>query len=1383
MPRGVAQRTHAPVVTEPNSTPKPDTLANESALKQPPPPPDNVRLALAALALRGASNITRFLAACNAVGARQTNARQFTSKSLLEALAPYVAAGWVVERSATYDCAYGLRPRLLRSFSPTELVQIVAASRARAAGNLYGHQEYFPSFESDVTLGLAGANPQWPQALERLLGFTSPFEVAARLIQEPLHGAFDRAWFDGFSNEERRRLTRLLLEWCEVATMRLGLFNEYAAEPGSVVQSDPELREIWARLQLMYGGAGAISAERAAECSVGSGVAFLRLMFAADYDAARAWLERASSGKRPRLLAGAAGVLQVLLLMRGTVAGDLDQALRLATAGARKGNGFRESFSALKRVLTAHAGGREVWFDVLQQRSSEVCDSLFELVQGWCTLWFKELEPGVEFVHGEARALLQKIENQGTTWVSEQYRDVVAELARLLPKSDAILAKIAYLPLRSMFVQKPGWETALGRLEGLAIDAPAAEEQGATERVLWRVVGALEIEPYLQKLSASGWTRGRRLAVKHLLAGAAQRTSLPPEDLRVADHARESVSQNYGGYREVSYSFDRGAWDALIGHPRVFIGDRESPTEVVRGTLQLLAETKGEHFTLSMDPDDVSEQHHVRREGERLAVYPVTKATQRVLEVIGKGLVVPAAQRERLLAAAARLTHLVPLQSSEPALSEARVGDAQPYFRLTPRGAGLGIALVVRPLGDRGPACSPGAGSPLILAHLAGTTAQARRDLALETKRAAAVIAACPSLGGFETADYEWSLDTPEACLDLLGQLEALGDQARVEWPQGKALSLRARLDRSSLRGRIRRGKSGFLLEANLNLDQELDLSLYDLLRLLSEQRGRFVKLAQGDFVELSADLREQLMTIAAASPELSEGGAGPVELPLTALSALEGLLAEGSGIALDAPTIQWRDDFSKVWGSKPRLPRGLNAELRDYQLDGFRWLVRLGELGFGACLADDMGLGKTVQLIALLLHRARSGPALVVAPTSVGDNWLRELARFAPSLKAHGFAGTDRARVLDDLGPRDVIVTGYATLQQDVARLQAVPWETLILDEAQFIKNAQAQRTRAALALRANMRIAATGTPVENHADDLYSLFQFVQPGLLGTAAAFRRRFPLDEDSAAGRDSRRNLRKLIQPFLLRRTKAQVLAELPPVTEIEHQVELSAEETAIYESIRRAAVDKLSGGGARGEGANKLAILAELTKLRRVCCDARLVVPEARIESSKLAAFAELMAELVSSGHRALVFSQFVDVLKLAATALENCRNTYQYLDGSSTTKQRTAAVDAFQAGEGDAFLISLKAGGFGLNLTAADYVIHLDPWWNPAAETQATDRAHRIGQQNPVTVYRLVAKGTIEERIVSLHRSKRDLADSLLAESDRASAISSDDLRRLLEG
>ena len=658
-------------------------------------------------------------------------------------------------------------------------------------------------------------------------------------------------------------------------------------------------------------------------------------------------------------------------------------------------------------------------------------------------------------------------------------------------------------------------------------------------------------------------------------------------------------------------------------------------------------------------------------------------------------------------------------------------------------------------------------------------TQQARRDLSLEATRAASVVAACPVLEGRQTAAHEWLLEEPDACLQLLASLGALNDEVRVEWPQGKALTLRGRLDRKNLRGSLSRSGASFFLEASLAVDAELEVPLYELLRLLSEQRGRFVRLEQGDFVELSMELREQLSAIVAARCETGEHSRGQVALPSTALAALEGLMAGDSSVRLDAPVVKWRDEFTRVFDSKPRMPRGLNAELRDYQLDGFRWLARLGELGFGACLADDMGLGKTVQLIALLLHRVRTGPALVVAPTSVGDNWLRELARFAPSLEARSYAGPERAGLLDDLGSRDVVVTGYATLQQDAAKLQAIAWGTVILDEAQFIKNAGAQRTRAALGLRGAMRVAATGTPVENHADDLYSLFQFVQPGLLGSQATFRQRFPLDQDSPLGREGRRGLRRLIQPFLLRRTKAQVLAELPPTTEIEHQVELSPEEAALYEAVRRAALDKL---GARDDGKNRLAVLAELTRLRRLCCDARLVLPETSIESSKLKAFVELMRELVAAGHRALVFSQFVDVLKLAAAALDSQGIAYRYLDGSTPQKQRTAAVDAFQSGDGDAFLISLKAGGFGLNLTAADYVIHLDPWWNPAAEAQATDRAHRIGQQNPVTVYRLVAKGTIEERIVSLHRSKRELADSLLAESDQSSGLSSAELRQLLE-
>jgi superfamily II DNA or RNA helicase len=1325
--------------------------------------------------------------------------RALSTLTLRRAIAPYLDAGWVLESQHSFRLAYGLGPRLLRSLS--------AQALAKLNDEYTRHSYRYHSFTNRtwsggalgarVKLGLAGGDTAWEVALAQLLSGGDALLITAHLLQEPLRGAFERAWFERFSVEQQRQLAELVLDFGEVTGVHLLGFASYAADPASIVQTEGSLRQRWARHQLLLGGAASISEQAAMELPPASGAELLRRVVAGSYAEARVWLDGAFDGKRQPLLAGAAGVFQVLLRVTSGAPGDLAEAQRLANAGARKGNTFRDSFATLKRLLGLLVSGQGTWIEVLKPRDSALDDALLEVVQGLCALWFKELELDVKYAFGAVEQACFQLRPQGATWLSEQLCDLQLALESRLPANvraqlsledrpnfaaqaaPPLLQPLYELsPLRTLMVQKPAWEAALIRLEGLAAKETSAEQPASSERIAWRVIGTHTIDPYLQRATASGWTRGRRLAIKHLLPSSQQRATLPPEDLRVAEHARESVSHSYG-YREVSYSLDGDAWDALIGHPRVFEGDADIPIEVVRGTLQLVARREGDHFCLRMEPSDLG-QARVRREGERLVVYPISKATQRVIDAVGAGLVVPVAERERLLTAAARLTHLVPLLSSEPSASNARPGDPTPYLRLTPRASGMTVALIVRPLGERGPASPPGLGSPSILARVDGESQQASRDLSAEARNAAEVTAGCPVLDGRQTADAEWFLESADACLELLTCTATLGEKVRVEWPQGQPLKLLGRLERSSLRGSLRRVGTSFLLDARLTLGGELDLPLHELLALLPEQHGRFVRLAQGDFVELSVELREQLAAIAAAS-EKSDDAPSAVALPATALSALDGLLAQDSRLVPDAGTVKWRDEFAKVFDSRPRVPRGLTAELRDYQLDGFRWLARLAELGFGACLADDMGLGKTVQLIALLLHRGRSGPQLVLAPTSVIENWLRELARFAPSLTARAYAGADRERLLEGLGPRAIIVTGYATLQQDASKLQAITWSTVIADEAQFIKNAGAQRTRAAVGLRAGMRVAATGTPVENHAEDLHSLFQFVQPGLLGSMATFRRRFPLDSDSAAGRESRRRLRQLVQPFLLRRTKAQVLAELPAVTEIEHQVELSAQEAALYEAVRRSALEKLDKSGDAPK--NKFAVLAELTRLRRLCCDARLVAPEADIESSKLRAFAELMRELVAAGHRALVFSQFVDVLKLVAETLTAQGATHQYLDGSSTQKQRSAAIDAFQAGEGDAFLISLKAGRFGLNLTAADYVIHLDPWWNPAAEAQATDRAHRIGQEKPVTVYRLVAKGTIEERIVALHRTKRELADSLLAGSDQAATLSSSELRSLLEG
>ncbi|HZH03095.1 MAG TPA: DEAD/DEAH box helicase, partial [Myxococcaceae bacterium] len=493
----------------------------------------------------------------------------------------------------------------------------------------------------------------------------------------------------------------------------------------------------------------------------------------------------------------------------------------------------------------------------------------------------------------------------------------------------------------------------------------------------------------------------------------------------------------------------------------------------------------------------------------------------------------------------------------------------------------------------------------------------------------------------------------------------------------------------------------------------------------------------------------------------------------------------EKAGAEVSA-TAAWRILAARVAAAKdvdPAVPEGLRASLRDYQHEGFRWLARLAEWGAGACLADDMGLGKTLQTLALLLHRADQGPALVVAPTSVCFNWVEEARRFAPGLRPLLYAELeDRHKRLKRLKAGEVLITSYGLMAQDEEAFASRSFATLVFDEAQAIKNPNAQRSRAARALKADFRVALSGTPLENHLGELWSLFRTAFPGLLGSWEQFRERYagPIErnQDPHAGPA----LSRVLRPFLLRRTKAEVARELPSKTEVRLPVMLSKEERALYEDARLAILAELtaSGDGLREEQ-KRFQVLAGLTRLRLLASHPRLYEPESRVASSKMKQLLRLVEELREEGHRCLVFSQFTSHLALVRGELERVGVRYLYLDGETPAARRGELVRAFQGGEGEVFLISLKAGGTGLNLTAADYVIHLDPWWNPAVEDQATDRAHRIGQTNPVTVYRLVAQGTIEEQILAMHEDKRALVSGVLEGTGAAARLSAEDLLSLL--
>jgi superfamily II DNA or RNA helicase len=498
-----------------------------------------------------------------------------------------------------------------------------------------------------------------------------------------------------------------------------------------------------------------------------------------------------------------------------------------------------------------------------------------------------------------------------------------------------------------------------------------------------------------------------------------------------------------------------------------------------------------------------------------------------------------------------------------------------------------------------------------------------------------------------------------------------------------------------------------------------------------------------------------------------------------------------------DARPLRWVGDraireqaYAIAMGPSTRgaftLPAELRAELRPYQRDGVAWLQHLRAHNAGGVLADDMGLGKTLQTIAHVALEREHGrldrPAMIVTLTSLVGNWRRELERFAPHLSVAIHHGPDRKTRIAQLGQHDVILTTYPLVARDRNELAAVPLHLLVLDEAHAIKNHDAQAAEALRALDARNRLCLSGTPIENHLGELWSLFDFLNPGLLGGKAEFALHFRAPIELQGDVTRLAALREAVKPFILRRTKDAVAPELPAKTQLVQSIELDGAQRELYESIRVAAhADVRSHIKQRGLAGSTIAILDALLKLRQVCCDPRLVASDAARDvsgSAKLDALLELVTTGLGEGRRILVFSQFARMLGLISEALLARGIGHVTLTGSTPDRQKP--IDAFQAGRSDVFLISLKAGGAGLNLTGADTVIHYDPWWNPAAQAQATDRAHRIGQTKPVFVHDLIVAGSVEERMLGLQRHKRMLAAAILA-SAHAPALTEPELEDLL--
>ena len=582
---------------------------------------------------------------------------------------------------------------------------------------------------------------------------------------------------------------------------------------------------------------------------------------------------------------------------------------------------------------------------------------------------------------------------------------------------------------------------------------------------------------------------------------------------------------------------------------------------------------------------------------------------------------------------------------------------------------------------------------------------------------------------------------------------------------------------------------TGNWLELNVDAGE---LTGQDLARLLSEysRKKKYYRLRSGEFVNLEDN---GLITIA----KLVEGlGMNPDEmenknfrLPKYRALYLDGLFKEESGITL------YRDQLYKavVRGMKSiedsdfEIPQPLKSVLRGYQKTGYRWLKTLDKYGFGGILADDMGLGKTIQVIALILDEARNNPDasfLVVCPASLVYNWENEIHLFAPALHVKTVTGTaaEREEQLKNLEKGSVVVTSYDLLKRDADLYEGRTFRFQIIDEAQYIKNASTQSAKAVKSVDAVCRFALTGTPIENRLSELWSIFDFLMPGFLFHYQKFKKEYEMPIVKNQEQWVLESLHRLIGPFILRRLKKDVLKELPDKLETVVYSAFDKEQKDLYTANAYRLKTELESGENR-TGRDSIQILAELTRLRQICCDPHLCYENYRGDSAKLETCVDLIKNGVEGGHKILLFSQFTSMLEIIGNRLNGEGISYYMLTGGTPKEERLHMVNSFKKDEIPLFLISLKAGGTGLNLTAADMVIHFDPWWNVAAQNQATDRAHRIGQDKQVTVFKLITKGTIEENILKLQESKKDLAEQIITEGTVSlSNLTKEDLLGLLD-
>ena len=928
--------------------------------------------------------------------------------------------------------------------------------------------------------------------------------------------------------------------------------------------------------------------------------------------------------------------------------------------------------------------------------------------------------------------------------------------------------KYTHLTLARYLKGENKWDELLETLQA---------EKSVEKRLIWLVhlepgsekrEGWAEIEPAIQKKGKKNWLDPKIISWLELMKPS-NRELLASRDRRIVSILR-NASETHG----VDYVLPEGdALKILAGAENLFYLDdykQQITVECIKPAVEVIEESGKKYFSWKF-PLSHGALHVEEIEDFVYEVCPISKELLKLKEKTLKKI--PIDDEEAFKKFLEALPEDLEVHSDE--ISEDQIEGSKVNYscRIVARFYPAGQEYRIQFLSSCGPMTSiPGQGRTVMSYKESGQIEIWQRDKHNEGLLADDICSKAGLDHNESLSHYEWDLTDKE---QLLNVLDFLSDHPQVDlqWPRGGRLKVSKSVS-GSFSVKPAKKKDWFQLDGKIYFDKQ-SIRLADVMKKV-EGDSRFVKLSDNEYIALSQELRQGLLDM----ERLSEIKHEALELHAALADTVSQKLKDVPG-DLEEDFI-FKDCVTRMIYAKTQkieVPQKLNAKLRTYQKRGFEWLASLTAKGVGACLADDMGLGKTLQSLALLLHKKEEGPSLIIAPTSLCQNWIHEGMKFTPSLNLIDYRGKDRDQLIKNIGPGDVIVSSYAIVNQDIDLLMDIYLNVLVLDEAQMVKNSGTLRSKSIKLIQARSKVALSGTPIENHAGELWNLFDIINPGLLGTRAHFQKAYALPIEQF-NQEAISSLKEKVKPFILRRIRKKVLNELPDSQESSILVPMTETEASLYNAGRYNASKKLKKAYSKNHKKDRIQILAEITNLRKLAANFEMS-EMFKEKSSKSKAVLSKIEELLENGHKALIFSQFVTHLNIFEEYFKEKSFSYTRLDGSMKQEHRKQAVDLFNSGQRDLMLISLKAGGFGLNLTAADFVIHLDPWWNPAVEDQAAARAVRIGQTKKVNILRFITENSIESEIIKMHDHKRDISDDLLRGTSVASKMSVDDLLKLI--